>query len=227
MRMGCLSAPTPFPSQRFVATTRVAIALMLALASTARAGVNRWTTAGPSGGSLRLAMDPSNPEMLYAAGQSAGVLRRRREDVGSELDRDRHADLTLTLAAAVVFGLAMPAADELPPDLAEAVKNYEAAQVRSDVAALAQLVSDDFLLVNSDSSVQDKDSFLADFRKPGFHLDSYVVEEGCGRSGATRRSSAAGCASAGPRTVRVSAASCASRTSGESATAAGRRPTRS
>ena len=64
----------------------------------------------------------------------------------------------------------------LPPDLARAVESYEAAQLRNDVAALSSLVADDFVLVNSDSSVQDKPSFLADFRVPGFHLDSYVVE---------------------------------------------------
>ena len=83
----------------------------------------------------------------------------------------------MTSAAAIVFFLAIPAPAALPPDLAEAVKSYEAAQLANDAATLAKLVADDFVLVNSDSSVQDKKSFLADFRKPGFHLDSYVLEE--------------------------------------------------
>ena len=83
----------------------------------------------------------------------------------------------MTLVAGLVFLIAVPAPAELPPDLAGAVKSYEAAQLRNDVGTLSQLVADDFVLVNSDSSVQDKESFLEDFRRPGFHLDSYAVEE--------------------------------------------------
>jgi ketosteroid isomerase-like protein len=81
------------------------------------------------------------------------------------------------IASVTLFFLSAASAPAaLPPDLARAVESYEAAQIAGDVAALSDLVADDFVLVNSDSSVQDKASFLADFRVPGFHLDSYVVE---------------------------------------------------
>jgi ketosteroid isomerase-like protein len=78
------------------------------------------------------------------------------------------------LAAALLFLSAPPA---LPPDLARAVESCDAAQIRGDVAALSELVADDFVLVNSDSSVQDKPSFLADFHAPGFHIEASTVEE--------------------------------------------------
>lgn len=60
--------------------------------------------------------------------------------------------------------------------LAEAVRAYDAATVTNDTAALGEIVADDYLLVNSDSTIQDKASYLADFRKPGFRLDPYVMQ---------------------------------------------------
>jgi len=67
--------------------------------------------------------------------------------------------------------------DELPSDLAKAIKDYDAATVSNDVATLAQLVADDYVLVNSDSTLQDKQSYLEDFEVPGFKLDPYVLRE--------------------------------------------------
>ena len=61
--------------------------------------------------------------------------------------------------------------------LDDAVRAYDRATVHNDVAALAQLVSDDYMLVNSDSSLQDKHSYLEDFKVPGFKLDPYVLEQ--------------------------------------------------
>jgi ketosteroid isomerase-like protein len=81
------------------------------------------------------------------------------------------------LATAGLLFLAAPSPAELPPDLARAVKDCDAAQLSNDVAALAGLVADDFLLVNSDSSLQDKKSFLGDFQRPGFRIDPLVVEQ--------------------------------------------------
>nr|MBA2686344.1 nuclear transport factor 2 family protein [Gemmatimonadaceae bacterium] len=65
----------------------------------------------------------------------------------------------------------------LPPDLAKAVNDYDEAQVHNDVPALAKLVADDFVLVNSDASVENKQQYLADFRLPGFKIDPYVREQ--------------------------------------------------
>ena len=62
-------------------------------------------------------------------------------------------------------------------DLDDAVRAYDQATVHNDVAALAQLVCDDYLLVNSDSSLQDKQSYLEDFKVPGFKLDPYVLQQ--------------------------------------------------
>jgi ketosteroid isomerase-like protein len=70
-----------------------------------------------------------------------------------------------------------PTAADLPPDLVEAVRAYDQATISNDVAALAQLVRDDYMLVNSDSTLQDKQSYLKDFTVPGFKLDPYVLEQ--------------------------------------------------
>jgi ketosteroid isomerase-like protein len=66
---------------------------------------------------------------------------------------------------------------ELPSDLVKTIQQYEQAQVRNDVVTLDHLVTDDFILVNSDSSVQNKKSFLEDFNKPGFKMEPYVLQE--------------------------------------------------
>lgn len=70
-----------------------------------------------------------------------------------------------------------PTAEVLPPDLARALKAYDGATIRNDTKVLADLVTDDYLLVNSDSSVQDKGSYLADFAVPGFKVDPYTIEQ--------------------------------------------------
>jgi ketosteroid isomerase-like protein len=66
---------------------------------------------------------------------------------------------------------------ELPSDLVEAVRAYDQATISNDVTALARLVRDDYMLVNSDSTLQDKQSYLKDFTVPGFKLDPYVLEQ--------------------------------------------------
>lgn len=68
---------------------------------------------------------------------------------------------------------AMPA---MPAELAAAVAEYRRATMRSDIATLSALVADDYILVNSDASLQAKPSYLEDFRLPGFTIDRYVVE---------------------------------------------------
>lgn len=66
---------------------------------------------------------------------------------------------------------------DLPADLAKVVSDYDRATTRNDVATLAALVADDYLLVNSDSSLQDKRSYLEDFKLPGFKVDPYVIDQ--------------------------------------------------
>lgn len=73
------------------------------------------------------------------------------------------------------------APSNLPPDLGRAVNDYDQATMHNDIATLARLVADDYLLVNSDSTIQDKQSYLQDFRKPGFSLDPYELREPLGK----------------------------------------------
>ena len=90
--------------------------------------------------------------------------------------------MALGFAAALAFVLAsIPATaskpTELPPDLARALDAYNQATMHKDTATLSGLVTDDYMLVNSDTSVQDKRSYLADFAVPGFQIDPYVIEQ--------------------------------------------------
>lgn len=66
---------------------------------------------------------------------------------------------------------------KLPPDLAGVLNAYDQATISNDIATLERIVAGDYLLVNSDSSLQDKQSYLDDFKVPGFKVDPYVVEQ--------------------------------------------------
>jgi ketosteroid isomerase-like protein len=109
------------------------------------------------------------------------MMESRGED-GADMDRRRLLTLA-AIAPALAIGLANGAASaqsggaELPADLAVAWDDYNRATIHKDVAALAALVTDDYMLVNSDASVQDKQSYLSDFNVPGFSLDPYVIEQ--------------------------------------------------
>jgi ketosteroid isomerase-like protein len=93
---------------------------------------------------------------------------------------DRTDPTRRALLAMAVLLTASPAFSQMsapPSDLAQAWRDYDQATMRSDIAALAALVTDDYMLVNSDASVQGKPSYLADFRVPGFRIDPYVIEQ--------------------------------------------------
>ena len=83
----------------------------------------------------------------------------------------------LTITALSTCTTLVTAADSWPTDLAKAIEDYDRATVSNDVAALANLVADDYVLVNSDSSLQDKQSYLEDFKVPGFRLDPYQLRQ--------------------------------------------------
>jgi ketosteroid isomerase-like protein len=84
----------------------------------------------------------------------------------------------MKLAAAILVLSAAPAlAVELPPDLVKAVQDYDRAQIHNDIPTLERLVADDYVLVNSNATVENKQQFLADFGLPGFKIDPYVVEQ--------------------------------------------------
>jgi len=83
----------------------------------------------------------------------------------------------MRLVLALIVLPALAAAAEFPPDLAKAVRQWDEAQVANDVATLGRLVTDDYVLVNSDASVENKQQFLADFHLPGFKIDPYELTE--------------------------------------------------
>jgi ketosteroid isomerase-like protein len=62
-------------------------------------------------------------------------------------------------------------------DLARAVDAYNRATLANDTAALADLIAEDYILVNSDTSLQDKQSYLEDFNLPGFRIEPYEMQE--------------------------------------------------
>jgi ketosteroid isomerase-like protein len=68
-------------------------------------------------------------------------------------------------------------AASLPPDLASAVKSYDRATIESDIPTLERLFADDYVLVNSDASVENKQQAIADFRMAGFRIDPYTTTE--------------------------------------------------
>jgi hypothetical protein len=65
----------------------------------------------------------------------------------------------------------------LPADLAKAAADYDLAQVHKDLPALTRLIADDYVLVNSDSTVQRKPAVLVDHRMPSFKIDPFVVKD--------------------------------------------------
>jgi ketosteroid isomerase-like protein len=85
----------------------------------------------------------------------------------------------MKLAATILVLSAAPAAlaSELPPDLVTAAKNYDKAQFTNDIRTLDSLVADDYVLVNSNGTVENKQQFLADFNLPGFKIDPYAIEQ--------------------------------------------------
>jgi len=81
--------------------------------------------------------------------------------------------LVALLAAGAVPGIAA----DLPPDLAKAARDYDRANVAGDIATLERLFADDYVLVNSDASVEYKQQAIADFRMPGFKIEPYVTTQ--------------------------------------------------
>jgi hypothetical protein len=77
---------------------------------------------------------------------------------------------------AVGFGLCA-AATEVPADLAQAVKDYDEAQVHGNRAELERLVADDYSLLNSSGVVQSKAELIADYTAPGYKIEPFVVRE--------------------------------------------------
>lgn len=85
--------------------------------------------------------------------------------------------LLFWVLAALSLGAGPAFAANLPPDLAKAVADYDAAQIKGDGAALKRLLADDYALVNSAGAVENKEQLIADYTAPGYKLDPFVVRE--------------------------------------------------
>ena len=113
------------------------------------------------------------------------MLPRLPETRGDAMTRLERTLPRRALLAGTAFSIAFVSAaaraganaNALPADLAQAIREYDVATTDNDVAALSRLIADDYMLVNSDSSVENKSQYLADFHLPGFHIDNYTMEE--------------------------------------------------
>jgi len=88
-----------------------------------------------------------------------------------------HVGAVKLLALCLLLGATSALAADLPPDLVRAARDYDRAQFANDIATLDRFVDDDFVLVNSNASVENKAQFLADFNLPGFKIEPYVIEQ--------------------------------------------------
>ncbi|HTD75779.1 MAG TPA: nuclear transport factor 2 family protein [Steroidobacteraceae bacterium] len=77
----------------------------------------------------------------------------------------------LSLAAAAAHGA------PLPPDLAKAVADYDAAQIKGDGGELKRLLAEDYTLINSSGTIENKAQLIADYTAPGYKLDPFAVRE--------------------------------------------------
>jgi ketosteroid isomerase-like protein len=83
----------------------------------------------------------------------------------------------LTLGASAAGAAEQTATMSLPSELAKVVRAYDEATFHNDVAAYDALVAEDYLLVNSDGSFEDKAEAIRPFSMPGFRIEPYTNEQ--------------------------------------------------
>src|SRR5690349_1715251 len=66
-------------------------------------------------------------------------------------------------------------AAELPADLAQAIHDYDEAQVDGNRPELERLVADDYTLVNSSGRVQNKAELIADYTTSGYKIEPFEI----------------------------------------------------
>jgi uncharacterized protein DUF4440 len=72
------------------------------------------------------------------------------------------------LCVTLFLGSAFANAAALPPDLAKAVADYDAAQIKGDGPELKRLLADDYTLLNSSGAIETKAQLIADYTAPGY-----------------------------------------------------------
>jgi len=75
--------------------------------------------------------------------------------------------------ALLALAAAPASAAELPADLTKALRDFDRAHFESNIPLLSRLTSDQYMILNSNISLENKQQFLADFRLPGFRIDPY------------------------------------------------------
>lgn len=81
------------------------------------------------------------------------------------------------LLAAWLFVVPAAFGTEVPTDLAQAVKDYDHAQVEGNARELQRLVADDYTLVNSTGQMQNKTQLISDYTTPGYKIEPFEVLE--------------------------------------------------
>ena len=89
----------------------------------------------------------------------------------------------MLVLASTTAGAGIRSQNLRPTELADMIVEYDRATIMKDATTLSRIVADDFMLVNSDGSVQDKISYLADFRNPDFLIEPYHLEQSFTRLG--------------------------------------------
>lgn len=85
--------------------------------------------------------------------------------------------LTFCVLTALILSNATAMATNLPADLAKASKDYDSAQINGDRAELERLLADDYALLNSSGTIENKAELIADYTAVGYKLDPFVVRD--------------------------------------------------
>lgn len=83
----------------------------------------------------------------------------------------------ISLLALGACATANAQSNALPPALADAAERYEHAQIAGDGAALQELVADDYVLIGSDGTRQDKSELIAFWTADGLDPNPVSVTE--------------------------------------------------
>lgn len=83
----------------------------------------------------------------------------------------------MSLFLAMLAQVAMPQYPDLPPDLAQAARDFDLGQVKGDAAMLQRALADDYVLINSQGQEESKAQFIADYTAKGFTFEPFVITQ--------------------------------------------------
>jgi hypothetical protein len=82
----------------------------------------------------------------------------------------------LTISTAAMAGAPQDYSG-MPPDLAARAKAFDDAQLHADGKALADILADDYTLVNGGAAVSGKAQFIKDYTDPDFKMMPFMITE--------------------------------------------------